>query len=146
MKKLMAMTVLGLALTACPKKTPDPAMGGEGPGAPAMTSPIADNMAEAPKHALGTTHEVALPCNGAGYMVVDVAEGQDFTVEVKTPEGCAMVYIMKDNGSTNDMPNHETCADAPKGPLAGKGQAVRTLVSVTETGACKGVMATVELK
>lgn len=144
MHKLIGVIVMGLALTACPKKTPStPSGGGDTAGG---GKPMAGTMAEAPKQAFPSTLEVKPECNQDNYLVLDIAEGKDFTVEAKPSAGCVMLAVMKENGSTNDMPNAEVCADAPKPPLAAKGQAGKTFITLRETGACTGITATLDFK
>lgn len=143
MTKLLGVFALGLALTACPKKTPSTMGGG---GDTAAGKPMAGTMAEAPKQAFPSTLSVKPECNQDNYLVLDVPEGKDFTVEAKPSAGCVMLAVMKENGSTNDMPNAEVCADAPKPPLAAKGQAGKTFITLRETGACQGISATLDFK
>ena len=143
MTKLLGVIVLGLALTACPKKTPSTP--GGGPDVPAAAGKsMAGTMAEAPHQAFPSTLTVKPECNQASYLILDVAEGKDFTIAVRPADGCVHVSVMKENGSTNDMPNAEICADAPKPPMAAKGQAGKTFISMNETGACKGISVTVD--
>lgn len=143
MSKILGVIVLGLALTACPKKTPSGPGGGPDVAAPAG-KPMAGTMAEAPHQAFPSTLTVKPECNQASYLVLDVPEGKDFTINVRPADGCVAISVMKENGSTNDMPNAEVCADATKPPLAAKGQAGKTFISLNETGACKGISVTVD--
>lgn len=137
---LVALALLSLA--GCPKKGGTTATGGGG------GKPVADNMADAPKHAFPGSVEVAkAACNQDEYLVLDVPEGTPFTVDIKVSDGCAMLHVMKDNGSTNDMPNVEVCTEkGGTGTLTSVGQAVRTLISVHETGACKGISVSMAFK
>jgi hypothetical protein len=143
MTRLLGVIVLGLALTACPKKTPSTP--GGGPDVPAAAGkPMAGNMAEAPHQAFPSTLTVKPECHQDNYLVLDVPEGKDFTIAVRPADGCVHISVMKENGSTNDMPNAEICADAPKPPMAAKGQAGKTFISMNEAGACKGISVTVD--
>jgi hypothetical protein len=143
MTKLVGVIVLGLALTACPKKTPSTP--GGGPDTPvAAGKSMAGTMAEAPHQAFPSTLTVKPDCNQASYLILDVAEGKEFTIAVRPADGCVHVSVMMENGSTNDMPNAEICADAPKPPIAAKGQAGKTFISMNEAGACKGISVTVD--
>ncbi|MBA3461749.1 MAG: hypothetical protein H0T46_17425 [Deltaproteobacteria bacterium] len=141
----LIVIVAGLTMAGCPKKS-----GGTstptGGGGDTAAKPLANNMADAPKHAVGSTLDLKPACNQDEYMVLDVAEGTPFTIDAKPSEGCMHVTVMKDNGSSNDMPNLEVCADAVKPPMEAVGQATRTLVSFREVGACKGISATVSFK
>lgn len=141
----LIVIVAGLAMAGCPKKgggTSTPTGGGGDTAA----KPLANNMADAPKHAIGHSIDIKPACNQDEYMVLEVAEGTKFTIDAKPSAGCMHVTVMKDNGSSNDMPNSEICADAAKPPMEAVGQATRTLVSFREVGACKGISATVSFK
>lgn len=145
MTKLLGVIALGLALTACPKKTPSGPGGGPDMPAPAG-KPMAGTMEEAPHQKFPSTLTVSPECHQDNYLILDVAEGQDFSIEVKPADGCVHISVMKENGSTNDMPNAEVCADAPKPAMQAKGQAGKTFISLNEAGACKGVSVTVDFK
>jgi hypothetical protein len=139
--------VLLLVLPACiftkgsaaPAPAPTPAAA-TAPAAGA-TAPLAGTMAEAPTQAFPSTITAELGCNQAGYMILGVPEGQAFSIQASVTEGCAMVAVMKANGSTNDLPSKEVCADAPQ-TIESVGQAEKTFVTVHETGACVGNSAT----
>ena len=140
MTKFSVVVFLGLALAGCPKKgggVSVPGGGGGGGGG----APMAGTMAEAPTQAFPGTVDVKPQCNQDNYLVLAVAEGQAFTVELTPSDGCAHISVMKENGSTNDMPNAEMCAADPATikPIEGVGQAGKTFISLRETGACKGI-------
>lgn len=116
--------------------------GGGGGGNPAW----AGTMAEAQKQSVPATLEVKPQCHQDTYIILDVAEGKDFEIEIKPADGCVHLSVMKENGSTNDMPNAEVCVDASPKTIQGKGQAGKTFISMNETGACKGVSATLTIK
>jgi hypothetical protein len=141
----LIVIVAGLAMAGCPKKGGGASMP-TGGGGDTAAKPLANNMAEAPKHALGSTLDIKPACNQDEYMVIDVAEGTKFTIDAKPSDGCMHVTVMKDNGSSNDMPNLEVCADAAKPPMEAVGQAKRTLIAFREEGACKGISASVSIK
>lgn len=141
----LTLIVIGLALAGCPKKSSTSSMPTGGGGAAAAAKPMAGTMAEAPKQAFPSTLEVKPECHQDNYLILDVPEGKDFTIEAKPSEGCVHVSVMKENGSTNDMPMMEICADALK-PIAAKGQAGKTFIAMNEGGACKGITVNVEFK
>jgi len=135
---LVALALLSLA--GCPKK---------GDGTTTATGggkPVSGTMAEAPQQAFPSDVDVKAACNQAEYMTLAVAEGAPFTVDIKVSDGCAMVHVMKENGSTNDMPNAEVCAESGPKQLASVGQAGKTFVSLNETGACKGITVSLSFK
>ena len=105
-------------------------------------------MAEAPTQAFPSTLEVKPACHQDNYLVLDVKEGQNFVVELAPSDGCVHISVMKENGSTNDMPNAEMCAADPSTikPIQGVGQAGKTFISMNETGACKGITVGVTFK
>ena len=148
MKTFSVVVFLGMALAGCPKKgggggVSTPGGGGGGGGAP-----MAGTMAEAPTQSFPSTLDVNPKCNQDNYLVLGVTEGQKFTVELKPSDGCVHISVMKENGSTNDMPNAEMCAADPATikPLEGTGQAGKTFITLRETGACKGISVNVAFK
>ena len=147
MNKFSVVVFLGLALAGCPKKGGGVSMPGGGGGG-GGGAPMAGTMAEAPKQAFPSSLEVKPQCHQDNYLVLDVKEGQKFTVELKPSDGCVHISVMKENGSTNDMPNAEMCAADPATikPIAGVGQAGKTFISMNETGACKGISVNVTFK
>ncbi|MBL9014299.1 MAG: hypothetical protein JNL83_08985 [Myxococcales bacterium] len=145
MTKYSMVVFLGLALAGCPKKGGGVSMPGGGGGGGA---PMAGTMAEAPTQAFPSTLDVKPACNQDQYLVLAVKEGQKFTVELTPSDGCVHVSVMKENGSTNDMPNAEMCAADPATikPIEGVGQQGKTFISMHETGACKGISVNVAFK
>ena len=147
MTKFSVVVFLGLVLAGCPKKgggVSTPGGGGGGGGG----APMAGTMAEAPTQAFPSTLDVKPQCNQDNYLVLAVAEGQNFTVDLKPSDGCVHISVMKENGSTNDMPNAEMCVADPATikPLEGVGQAGKTFITLRETGACKGISVNVAFK
>ena len=75
MNKFSVVVFLGLALAGCPKKGGGVSMPGGGGGG-GGGAPMANNMAEAPTHAVPGTLDVKPACNQDEYMVLAVTEGE----------------------------------------------------------------------
>lgn len=145
--KHLGLLLSSLLLAACPKvtSTSTPTGGAPAGGAATAGAPIAGTMAEAPTQAFPSTLDVSPDCNQAGYFVLAVAEGQAFSINASVSAGCAMIAVMKANGSTNDMPSKEVCADAPQ-TIESVGQAEKTFITLHETGACVGNAVTLAMQ
>ena len=77
-------------------------------------APISETMADAPMHDVPGTIEVKPPCNGNGYMKVDVAAGAPFSIDVAPATGCASIAVLNASGGVTGEGSIEVCADEPK--------------------------------
>ncbi|MCX5744923.1 MAG: hypothetical protein NT062_20740 [Proteobacteria bacterium] len=136
-----------LTLAACPMKkdTSTPTGGAGTPPAATGGMKMAGTMAEAPTQAYPSTVELKPACHQDNYLVLAVPAGKEFEVEITSVGGCTHLNVMKENGSTNDMPNAEVCADAPK-TLKSVGQPGKTFIAINETGVCAGATTTLSFK
>jgi hypothetical protein len=139
-----------LLLAGCPVPMTTSSTSSTSPSSPAPEPssgpPVLAKTLAAPTHPMPATLTLQPYCQESGYLILGgIAEGQPFTVDVSVTQGCVHVSVLKGNGSSNDMPQMEVCADSPK-KLDAVGQQGRTFVRMNEAGPCKNTTVTMAVK